>query len=93
MATTNQINSFTATIMYEVVNIGNIISNLLSINGRTDNAYNELRFKLINIYADIITDFFIQSPYNVNNFMTTDQLQTVIDHFNNLCNTNYSIAL
>ncbi len=94
MATQDQVNSFIATVMWQVSTIGNILTNLISIEGRQKNALYEFKFVLINIYANIIIDYFSQYPYYPNNFFTTlDQIYQVIDHFNNLCDTNYSITL
>lgn len=94
MATQSEINDFVATVNWEVSTKGNILTNLISINGRDKNRLYELKFKLLNIYANIITDYFSQYPYYPNNFfLTLDEMYQVIDHFNTLCNTNYSITL
>lgn len=93
MATLQEINDFKSTVMWENTRIGGILNNMLSINGRSENAQSELKLKLINVYSNIIVDYFNQTPYNTNNFFTTDEMYDVIEHFNDLCNTNYTIAL
>ena len=93
MATQVQVNNFIATIMWQVSTLGNVLTNLISINGRPKNEFYAFKFKLINIYANVLIDYFRQYPYNVNNFFTTTQAYTLIDQFNTLCDTNYSITL
>ena len=93
MATDQQVNDFKATIMWQQSNIGNIIVNLLGVEGREGNEDYLFKFKLINIYSNIIIDYFSQSPYNVGNFFTIDEIQEVILRLNHLMRTNYSIEL
>lgn len=93
MATQQEVNDFIATIMWQVSTLGNILTNLISIQGLSKNMFSLFKFRLINMYSNILIDYFSQYPYNVNNFFTTDQAYTIIDHFNTLCNTNYSITL
>jgi hypothetical protein len=93
MATQLEVNDFTATVMWQVCTLGNIVTNLISINGLPKNMFYAFKFRLINMYANVIIDYFSQYPYNINNFYTTDQIYLIIDQFNNLCNTNYSIIL
>lgn len=93
MATDQQINDFKATIMWQQSNIGNTIVNLLGVEGREGNEDYLLKFNLINIYSNIIIDYFSQSPYNIGNFFTIDEIQEVILRLNHLMRTNYSIEL
>jgi len=93
MASQSDVNNFTSTVMWQVSTLGNILTNLISINGRPKNEFYAMKFKLINMYADVLIDYFSQYPYNVNNFYTTTQVATIIDQFNTLCSTNYSINL
>lgn len=93
MATTEEINNFKATIELTQVEIGKTITNILSISGRSENENYLTKFKLINIYGSIIIDYFSQTPYNTNNFFTTEEIWDIIQHFNELCNTDYNINL
>ena len=93
MATDQDINDFKATIMWQQSNIGNTIVNLLGIEGREGNEDLLFKYNLINIYGNIIIDYFSQSPYNANNFFTVDEIQEVILRLNHLMRTNYSIEL
>jgi len=93
MATTQEINDFKATLMWQQTNIGNTIVNILAITGRDGNEELLTKFKLINIYSNIIIDFFSQTPYNQYNFFTIEEIYEVIQRFNHLCNTNYNIEL
>jgi hypothetical protein len=93
MATTQQINDFKATLMWEETRIGSILNNLLAINGRSENKNSELKFKLINIYTNIMIDYFNEPNYSTYNFFDIDQMYKIIEHFNDLCKTNYTITL
>jgi len=88
-----EINNFKATVQSVQSQIGNTIVNILSINGRSENEDILTKFKLINIYCNILIDYFSQDDYEDNNFFTTDEIWDIIQHFNNLCNTNYNIDL
>jgi hypothetical protein len=92
-ATPTEINNFKATIQSKQSEIGNTITNILSINGRAENEEILSKFKLINIYGNILIDYFSQDPYNTYNFFTTDEIWDIVQHFNELCNTDYSIDL
>lgn len=93
MATPTEINNFKATIEAKQSEIGKTISNILSINGRAENEQILTKFKLINIYSNIIIDYFSKSDYSVDNFFTIDEIWNIIQHFNELCNTDYNIDL
>jgi len=93
MATPTEINNFKATLEVQQAIIGNTITNILSINGRAGNEEILTKFKLINIYSNILLDYFSKTTYNVDNFFTTDEIWEIIEHFNELCNTDYSITL
>jgi hypothetical protein len=93
MATVQEINDFKATVELTQCLIGNTIVNILSINGRSENEEILTKFKLINMYGNIIIDYFSKTTYNVDNFFTTDEIWDIIQHFNELCNTDYNINL
>ena len=93
MATTQEINDFKATVMFVQSNIGNTIVNILGLQGRNGNEDLLTKFKLINIYSNIIIDYFSEPNYNLYNFFTTDEMYEIIERFNHLCNTNYTITL
>jgi hypothetical protein len=93
MATPTEINDFKATIQAQQSIIGNTITNILSINGRAENEEILTKFKLINIYGNIIIDYFSKTVYGTDNFFTTDEMWEIIEHFNELCNTDYNIDL
>lgn len=93
MLTNQEINDFKATVMWQQTNIGNTIVNILAITGRNGNEDLLVKFKLINIFSNIIIDYFSQTPYNQNNFFTTDEMYDIIKRFNHLCNTNYNVNL
>jgi len=93
MATLTEINDFKATVMFKQVEIANIITNVLAIGGRVDNEVYLIKLQAINEYCNIIIDYFSEDDYENNNFFTTDEILEIIDHFNDLCNSDYSINL
>jgi len=93
MATPTEINDFKATIEFTQAKIANTICNILSIEGRAENEELLNKLKLIDYYVDNLIDYFSQDPYNTYNFFTVDEIQEVIRHFNELCNTDYNINL
>ena len=92
-ASPTEINDFKATIESVQSQIGNTIVKILSINGRSENEDILTKFKLINIYVNIMIDYFSQDDYENNNFFTEDEMYEIIQHFNELCNTDYTITL
>lgn len=93
MLTQEEINNFKSTIIYKQSLIGNIIVNLLSINGRAENEDNLTKYKLINCYVNILLDYFTESDYENNNFFTISEIKDIIRRFNNITNSDYSIDL
>lgn len=93
MATPTEINNFKATIQAQQSVIGNTITNILAISGRSENEEILTKFKLINIYVDIIIEYFSQDPYDVDNMFTKEEIWDIIQGFNYLCNTDYNINL
>jgi hypothetical protein len=92
-ATTQEINDFKATIMSKQSEIGNSLVTLLSINGRSENTQFLTKFRSINSYSNILLDYFSELDYTNNNFFTVDEIYDVIGHFNDLCNSNYTLTL
>ncbi len=92
-ASPTEINDFKATIMSKQVEIGNSLVTLLSINGRSENDQFLTKFRSINSYSNILIDYFSESNYTDNNFFTVDEIYDVIGHFNDLCNSDYTITL
>ena len=92
-ATIQEINDFKATIMSSQSEIGNSLVTVLSINGRSENSKFLTKFRSINMYSNILIDYFSQIDYANNNFFTIPQIYEIIEHFNDLCNTNYTITL
>lgn len=92
-ATTQDINDFKATIMSSQSQIGNSLVTLLSINGESENSKFLTKFRSINTYSNILIDYFSQDDYANNNFFTIQEIYEIIEHFNDLCNTDYTIIL
>jgi hypothetical protein len=92
-ATTQEINDFKATIMAKQSEIGNSLVTLLSINGRSENGQFLTKFRGINSYTNILIDYFSEPDYTNNNFFTVDEIYEIIEHFNDLCNSDYTITL
>jgi len=92
-ATPTEINDFKATVMFKQVEIANIITNVLAIGGRSDNEVYLIKLQAINEYCNIIIDYFSEDDYENDNFFTVDEILEIIDHFNDLCNSDYSINI
>jgi hypothetical protein len=92
-ATVQEINDFKATIMFKQVEISNILTNILAIGGRVDNNIYLIKLQGINEYCNILIDYFSESDYENNNFFIIDQIKDIIDHFNDLTNSNYTINI
>jgi len=94
MATTEEINDFKATILSVVSVIGNDLTTALSISGRDENNIYFIKFRSISMYVDILIDYFSRDiDYATYNFFTIDEIYEIIDHFNDLTNTDYTIIL
>ncbi len=92
-ATPTEINDFKATVMFKQVEIANILTNILSIGGRVENEIYLIKLQAINEYCNIIIDYFSEDDYENKNFFTVTEFLDIIEHFNDLCNSNYSIDL
>jgi hypothetical protein len=88
-ATLTEINDFKVTVMAKQVEICNILTNILSIGGRFDNEVYLIKLQGINEYCNIIIDYLSESDYENDNFFTLVEFQDIIEHFNDLCNTDY----
>ena len=93
MATPTEINDFKATIMFKQVEIATILTNALSVGGRFDNNIYLIKLQAINEYCNILIDYFSESDYENKNFFTVDEILDIIEHFNDLCNSNYTIDI
>jgi hypothetical protein len=93
MATPTEINDFKATVMFKQVEICNIVTRILSINGRSENNIYIIKLQAINEYCNIIVDYFSEDDYENNNFFTVAEFRDILTHFNDLCNSNYNIDI
>jgi hypothetical protein len=92
-ATVQEINDFKATIMFRQVEISNILTNILAIGGRVDNNVYLIKLQGINEYCNILIDYFSETDYENKNFFTVDEIKQIIEHFNDLTNSDYNINL
>lgn len=93
-ATTEEINNFKSTILSVVSVTGNDLTTALSISGRDENNIYFIKFRSISMYVDILIDYFSRDTgYATYNFFTIDEIYEIIDHFNDLANTDYTITL
>jgi hypothetical protein len=93
MATQQEINDFLFTVYSVQVRLGNDFSKLLEIEGERDNEFSKTKIILISYYSRILTDYFNQNNYSENNFFTIDEIKEIIQNFNDICNTDYTITL
>ena len=92
-ATTQEINDFKATVMFKQVEICKTLTRILSINGRSENEQFLTKFRSINSYSNILIDYFSKDDYANNNLFSIEEIYQIIEHFNDLCNSDYSITL
>jgi hypothetical protein len=92
-ATPTEINDFKATIQAKQVDIATIVTRILSINGRSNNEIYLIKLQAINEYCNILIDYFSENDYENKNFFTVDEIKDIIEHFNDLCNSNYTIDI
>jgi len=93
MTTTQEINDFKASLLVQQTEIGNSLVTLLSINGRSENEQFLTKFRSINSYSNILIDYFSKDDYANNNLFSIEEIYQIIEHFNDLCNSDYSITL
>lgn len=93
MLTPTEINDFKATLMYRQSQLGLILTNLLSINGRQESEEYITKYNLIEMYSTIMIDYLSEDDYINNNFFTTDEFQDILRNFNTLCSSDYNITL
>ena len=99
-ATLSQVNNY---ISYIRVGIADYVQKvtLKERLGHTDMFCNRQKVILLSAYLDIIVDYFNpfitanveDHSYHENNFFTTDEIRDIMQHINNICNTNYILAL
>lgn len=68
--------------------------------GHTDLFCERQKVMLVSAYLDCVVDYFdpfVSSygsvAYDTNNFFDTDEIRDVMQHINNICDTNYMIEL
>lgn len=68
--------------------------------GHTDLFCERQKVMLVSAYLDCVVDYFdpfVSSSgsvaYDTNNFFDTDEIRDVMQHINNICDTNYMIEL
>ena len=93
MSTQQEINDFLYSIYLVQVKLGNDFSKTLEIEGERDNSFDKTKIIMISFYSRMLTDYFAQDNYSVDNFSTTDEIKEIIRKFNDLCDTAYTIDL
>jgi hypothetical protein len=58
---------------------------------RDDQMPRRYKFLLKRLYAHMIIDYFNVFSLDDSNFCTEEEIQLIIDRFNQLCNTDYSV--
>lgn len=89
--TQQEINDFKGSILYKQSEVGVIITNMLSITGRRWNEEYLLKYNLIDMYSNILLDYFEKDNWETYNFFTKDEILEVLKNFNTLCNSDYSL--
>lgn len=92
MVTASEITAYLYSIQSAFVDYGFALSKYQKL-GRRDLECYRLRFKLLNHYVRIITDYFDSSDYININFFDTDEARDICQHINNICGTNYMLSL
>jgi len=95
-ATQTQIDTYITDVRSGVVDYGRALAIQQQL-GNTDICCGKVKLMLLSGYLDCIYDYFLQYPDDVDpditNFFTTSEIRDVMQHINNICNTNYIIDL
>jgi hypothetical protein len=91
-ATQDQINAYLYNIREAYISYGNNLANAQRL-GRTDLSCYQMKFRLLQYFVRIMTDYFDSSNYETINFFTVNEIKDVMQHINNICKTNYTIQL
>jgi len=54
---------------------------------------NKLKFRLLQHFVRIISDYFDSDDYTTNNFFTVSEINDVMQHVNNILNSSYWVDL
>ena len=91
-ATTDQINSYIASIRYAHA----IFSGKISAKGKISSKVKhceKLQLSLLGYYVRIMEDYFVKTDYENNNFFTVAEATDIMQHINEICKTNYFLNI
>ena len=91
-ATTTEINAYLWNIRSAFSDYGSNLANAQRL-GRTDIDCYNMKFRILKYLIRIMVDYFDSSDYENINFFTPAEARDVMQHINNICNTNYMISL
>jgi hypothetical protein len=60
--------------------------------GQTDIFSFRVRATILKMHVELLTKYFTPYPYNVNNFITTDEARDVMEEINRICDVNYMLT-
>lgn len=89
--TQQEINDFKASIIYKQCEVGMIVTNIISITGRDYNEESIMKYNLIDMYCNILLDYFEKDTWETYNFFTKEEILQILKNFNALCHSDISL--
>lgn len=91
-ATQRKINEYIYGTLEAYVDYGVKLANYQKL-GEKNIECNKFKFRLLNYFIRILIDFFDGDDYTLHNFFTVSEINDVMQHVNNITNTNYWVDL
>jgi hypothetical protein len=89
-ATSAEIDAYIRDIRDAYTTFGDVLSRKQRL-GRRDVYRDKVKLMLLSGFLDCISDYFLQDPYEDYNFFTAAEIRDIMQHINNICDTNYII--
>jgi hypothetical protein len=94
-ATQLEIDAYIADVRSAIADFGEYLSIRQRL-GKKDIYCDKIKLMLLSGYLDCICDYFLQYPDDIDpdttNFFTTEEIRDIMQHINNICDTNYIIS-
>ena len=89
-ATSTEVEQYLTNVRNAFSDYGSNVSNASRL-GRTDVHSYQLKFRVLKYLVRIVIEYFSVVDYENDNLFTTDEIRDVMQHINNICNTDYMI--
>jgi hypothetical protein len=88
----SQIDNYITDVRTAVAEYGGTLSKKQRL-GKPSLFCDKIKLMLLSGYLDCICDYFLQYPNDIDpdstNFFTKDEIRDIMQHINNICDTNY----